>query len=342
MLKVEEVTIEYKNQFNRLATHPLQSWEWGEFRLKTGIKVVRLGIILNQKLMEALQFTVHPIPFTKYNIGYLPKSGNISAGMLKALSYYGNKLNCIFIKLEPNISKDDFNTWRPEEGVKIVSSPHPLFTKYTFQLNLTNSEEMILKTMHPKTRYNIKIAQKNGVIVTEDNSQEAFDNYLRLMTETTIRQKFYAHNKNYHRLMWETLRSAKIAHLFTAVYPKGNKRYILAAWILFLFNDCLYYPYGASSVLFKNVMASNLMMWEIIKFGKNNNAELFDMWGSLGFDASPKNAWYGFHKFKQGYGPELVELAGSFDLVINKNVYLIYNFIYRLRQLILNLKSYLR
>lgn len=342
MLKVEEVTIEYKNQFNLLAAHPLQSWEWGEFRLKTGIKVIRLGIRQNQKLTEALQFTIHPIPFTRYNIGYLPKSGKHSSVMLKALSEYGKKFNCIFIKLEPNISKDDFKSWPNIEGVEIIYSSHPLFTKYTFQLDLSKSEEDLLKAMHPKTRYNIKVAQKNGVIVTEDNSQEAFNNYLKLMTETTIRQKFYAHNKNYHHLMWETLRSSKIAHLFTAVYTHGNKRCVLTAWILFIFNGILYYPYGASSTLYKNVMASNLMMWEAIKFGKKNNAKLFDMWGSLGFNADPRDAWYGFHKFKQGYGPKLVELAGSFDLVTNKNVYRLYNFIYRLRQLILNLISYLR
>ncbi len=342
MTNVEEVTSEYKSQFNLLATHPLQSWEWGEFRQKTGIKVVRLGIFQNKKLTEALQFTVHPIPFTKFNIGYLPKSGNVSPTMLKALLEFGKKLDCIFIKLEPNISRDDFKTWQYDESIKLVFSPHPLFTKYTFQLNLTKSEEDLLKAMHPKTRYNIKIAQKNGVVVMEDNCEEAFNNYLKLMTETTIRQKFFAHNARYHTLMWETLRGTKIAHLFTAVYPHENKRHVLAAWILFLFNGCLYYPYGASSVLFKNVMASNLMMWEAIKFGKNNKAEIFDMWGSLGPDAGPKDAWYGFHKFKQGYGPALVELAGSFDLVINKNVYLLYNIMYFIRQLILKLKSHLR
>ncbi|MBI3955335.1 peptidoglycan bridge formation glycyltransferase FemA/FemB family protein, partial [Candidatus Gottesmanbacteria bacterium] len=313
MTNVEEVTSEYKSQFNKLATHPLQSWEWGEFRQKTGIKVVRLGIFHNEKLTEAVQFTVHPIPFTKFNIGYLPKSGNISQTMLKGLSDYCKKLNCIFIKLEPNITKSH---WKLEIGnwkFNLVPSPHPLFTKYTFQLNLTKSEEDLLKAMHPKTRYNIRVAQKNGVTVSEDNSPEAFSNYLKLMTETTIRQKFFAHNARYHNLMWETLRSAKIAHLYTAVYHHENKRHVLAAWILFLFNGCLYYPYGASSVLFKKVMASNLMMWEAIKFGKNNKAKLFDMWGSLGFDASPKDSWYGFHKFKLGYGPTLMELAGSFD-----------------------------
>ena len=344
-----EVTIEYKSQFNRLASHSLQSWEWGEFRQKTGLEVIRLGRYEKDKLVETAQITIHPLPFTDFTIGYLPKGGVPSSEMLEKLVEVGKKYKCIFIKLEPNVEKDNWKLPACRQGREIgnwkfnlVSSPHPLFTRYTFQLDLTKSEETLLKAMHPKTRYNIKVAQKNGVAVMEDNSEEAFNNYLKLMTETTIRQKFYAHNKNYHRLMWETLRSTKIAHLFTAVYPKENKRYVLAAWILFLFNGCLYYPYGASSVLFKNVMASNLMMWEIIKFGKNNNAKLFDMWGALGFDADPKDSWYGFHKFKQGYGPTLVELAGSFDLVINKNVYLLYNFIYRLRQLILNLKSNLR
>ena len=334
MLKVEEVTIEYKSRFDLLATHPMQSWEWGEFRQKTGLEVIRLGSYEKDKLVETAQITIHPLPFTGFTIGYLPKGGVPSSEMLVKLVEVGKKYKCIFIKLEPNVEKDN---WK----ISLMRSPHPLFTKYTFQLDLTKSEEDLLKAMHPKTRYNLKVAQKNGVVVMEDNSAEAFQSYLKLMTETTIRQKFYAHNIRYHRQMWETLRSAKIAHLFTAVYQK-EKRYVLTAWILFLFNGCLYYPYGASSTLFKNVMSSNLMMWEAIKFGKNNNAKLFDMWGSLGFNADPKDDWYGFHKFKQGYGPTLVELAGSFDLVIFKNVYRLYNFIYRLRQLILNLISYLR
>ena len=37
---------------------------------------------------------------------------------------------------------------------------------------------------------------------------------------------------------------------------------------MFVYKNTLYYPYGASTNLYKETMASNLMMWEAIKFGK--------------------------------------------------------------------------
>ena len=47
-----------------ITPHPLQSIEWGEFRKKTGIKVIRVnGIII----------TIHKIPHTPWTIGYIPK-----------------------------------------------------------------------------------------------------------------------------------------------------------------------------------------------------------------------------------------------------------------------------
>jgi len=63
------------------------------------------------------------------------------------------------------------------------------------------------------------------------------------------------------------------------------------------------------------------MMWEAIKFGKKLGLSKFDMWGSLGPGADKKDSWYGFHKFKEGYGPKLVEFIGDFDLVLNQNLY---------------------
>ncbi|MBI5452581.1 peptidoglycan bridge formation glycyltransferase FemA/FemB family protein, partial [Candidatus Gottesmanbacteria bacterium] len=216
---------------------------------------------------------------------------------------------------------------------------HPLFTKYTFQLSLTKSEEELLKNMHSKTRYNIKVAQKHEVIIKEDNSNQAFEKYLQLTFATTRRQKFYAHNRRYHQLMWETLKSSKIAHLLTANYQYQGKNHTLVTWIVFLFNNILYYPYGASSSEFRNVMASNLMMWEAIRWGKKNGAKLFDMWGSLGPAPDISDPWYGFHRFKQGYGTKLVEFVGSFDLVINPFLYRLYNYANSLRQFFLIIKS---
>lgn len=328
---------EDKKEFNLLARHPLQSWEWGEFRQKTGIEVIRLGRYKNDKLVETAQITIHQLPFTKYTIGYFPKGNIPSKAMLKRLYESGKEYRCIFIKLEPNIMKENFKSgalWAIS-NFKLIPSPHPLFTKYTFQLDLTKSEEEMLKNMHPKTRYNIKIAQKHGTVVKEDDSDEAFMKYLELTFETAKRQKFYAHNKRYHEFMWETLKGANIAHLLTA----SHQSQILVTWIVFIFNNVLYYPYGASSDKYRNLMASNLMMWEAIKFGKKHGAKLFDMWGALGPNPDPSDPWYGFHRFKQGYGTKLVEFIGSFDLVINPTLYKLYNLTYKIREKLLAIAS---
>lgn len=310
-------------------SHPLQSDEWGEFRKKTGVKVV--------KSKSGLLLTIHKIPRTRFNIGYLPKGPDITNEMLKELFLIGKTENCIFIQLEPNIEKSEKNY----KFNNLVPSAKPLFTKYTFILDLTKTEDELLKNMHQKTRYNIRLAEKRGVKIIEDNSEKSFEEYLKLTQETTKRQKFYAHNKIYHSLMWETLKqngtldkNKLSAHLFRAVYNGET----LAAWILFVYKDKLYYPYGSSSDNHREVMASNLIMWEAIKFGKKHGLKEFDMWGALGTNPDKKDSWYGFHKFKEGYGPKHVEFIGSYDLIINKNAYNIYTLLNKLRWFILKFK----
>ena len=196
--------------------------------------------------------------------------------------------------------------------------------------------------MHSKTRYNIKVALKHGVEIMEDNSDSAFKEYLRLTRETTRRQKFFAHSERYHKLMWETLRTHNSslitnnlsAHLFLAKY----KNKVLAAWIVFVYKDNLYYPYGASSSENRETMANNLMMWEVIKWGKKMGLKKFDMWGALGPNPNPKDPWYGFHRFKDGYGPELVEFVGSYDLVIKPLIYELYKIADKIRWIFLRNK----
>lgn len=312
-----------------MIVHPLQSFQWGEFRKKTGVKVVALG---------GLQLTIHKIPYLPWTIGYLPKGALPTKKMITDLQKIGKQENCIFIQLEPNIVND--------KGLRINDklrpSFRPLFTKYTFQLDLTKSEEELLKNMSSKTRYNIRVAQKHGVKVIEDNSNEAFNAYLTLLKETTARQKFYAHTKQYHLLMWQTLKPAGIAHLLIASCSSKTsnlKPITLAAWILFVYDGVLYYPYGASSNKYKEVMASNLIMWETIRFGKKMGCKVFDMWGSLGPNPDKNDPWYGFHRFKQGYGGKLVEFAGSYDLVINPFLYELYKIADKLRWMLLKIKK---
>lgn len=353
-MTAKDININNKKDLNSIANHPLQSFEWGEFRKKTGIKVIRKAIYNKEEVIAAFQLTIHKIPKTPWSIGYLPKGSLPTQEVLIELEKIGKEERCIFIQLEPNVEIESDNSVSNEtEGLKIgsqlKSSAHPLFTRYTFQLDLTKDEEELLKNMHPKTRYNIKIAQKHGVKVIKDNSDKAFAEYLKLTEETTKRQKFYAHTKKYHQLMWETLRSTLdkpvknelSAHLLLAKYQPDDKKNetTLTAWIVFVFKDTLYYPYGASSSEYRHIMASNLMMWEAIRFGKNLGLKKFDMWGSLGPNPNKNDPWYGFHRFKEGYGAKLIQFLGSYDFIINKRFYNLYKIINNLRWFLLKARK---
>lgn len=357
MIKINNIEEKDIKAFNQTVGHPLQSYEWGEFRKETGVKVIRRRFFKDEKLIAAFQITIHRVPYTKWSIGYLPKGTVPTPQILDELKKIGKEENCIFIQLEPNIKTAE-NLKSEIENLGLRLSFHPLFTKFTFQLDLTKTEEELLEAMHPKTRYNIKIAQKYGVKIVEDNSNDAFETYLKLTSETTKRQGFYAHSKKYHQQMWKALKdqgskkkdqkpdtNILTAHLLLAKYKAktcDKKLTILAAWIVFVFKDTLYYPYGASSREYRETMASNLMMWEVINFGRKQGLKKFDMWGSLGPVPDKNDEWYGFHRFKQGYGPELVEFIGSYDLIIKPWLYKLYKLADLSRWGILRLKTTVR
>ena len=280
-----------KETFNKTASHPLQSWEWGEFRKSWGNQLVRFSFG---------QVTLHRIPFTPFKVGALIKGPAPTKTMIDELKKLAKKEKVIFVKLEPNVLKNG-------KAIKLLKDSgavpgRRLFTPTTFLIDLAKSEDELLASFHSKTRYNIRLAQKQGVSVTEDNSDSAFEKYLSLTEETAKRQGFYAHSKKYHRLMWEQLKPAGIAHLLVAKY-KGET---ITAWILFTWRDFLYYPYGASTNKYKNVMSNNLMMWEAIRFGKNMGLTTFDLWG--------REEGKGFTRFKEGYNPKVIEFLGTWDL----------------------------
>lgn len=320
-----------KNEYNKLATHIMQSWQWGEFRKSLGLKLLRYGLFGNEKLKTAFQLTLHKIPFTKSFVGYLPKGPYPDEELAKALRRISKDQNCAFIKIEPDV---EVSSIKPApSGVEkyqvsrdLIKSPKPLFTKYNFVLDITKSEEQLLKTMHPKTRYNIRLAQKKGVIVEERTDDQALEIYLDLVFETAKRQKFYNHNRDYHRKVWKVLSNAKMARFLIAFLQPSHlsKKIPLAAWMLVNFKDTLYYPYGGSSDQHRDLMASYLVAWEATKLGKKLNLKYFDMWGALGPNPDQKDPWFGFHRFKSGFGAELVEYLETYDLVSNWPLYYLF------------------
>ena len=309
---------------NKIATHPLQTKEWGNFRTEWGNEV---------HVFSFGQITIHKIPHTNFKIGIFEKGIEPTSKILKELYSYAKKNKIIFIKLEPNfIPKNAIDRKKIIKRLKDNGCVpgKTFFTSQTFFIDLTKSEEDLMKNFSSKTRYNIRLAQKKGVSVKIDNSKKAFEKYLELTFQTAKRQNFFSHTPKYHKFMWEHLHTRRvesgkepIANLMVARY--GDE--ILTTWILFSWKDFLYYPYGASSDKHRNVMANNLVMWEAIKFGKKTGRKTFDLWG--------REEGRGFTKFKEGYHPKIVEFVGTWDLVVNKNVYSLYRVAEKFRWFVL-------
>ncbi|MEK7163859.1 MAG: peptidoglycan bridge formation glycyltransferase FemA/FemB family protein [Patescibacteria group bacterium] len=290
-------------------SHPLQSPEWGEFRAKNGNLVSRIN---------DFQIIWSRIPHTKYYFGYCGKCQVPSDKDIENIISESKNIGGIGIRFEPDAQEGKM----PDGLVK----GRRFFTPQTYWLDLTKSEEELLKNMHPKGRYNIKVAQKHKVVIKESNDIEKF---LVLNNLTQKRQGFYAHDEKYFRNMWTHLKD-KIAHLFVAEYENE----ILTAWIIFKYEDKIYYPYGASSDKFRNVQAPSLMLWETALWGKRQGCKIYDLWGV--------EEGKGFTRFKEQFGPKLVTFIGTYDLIINPVLYKLFRISENIRWQILGSLRHMR
>jgi lipid II:glycine glycyltransferase (peptidoglycan interpeptide bridge formation enzyme) len=316
-----------KEEYNKAVNHVIQSWEWGEFKALNG-PILRYGLYHKNKLKTAFTITLHKIPLSSQYVGYLPKGPLPDKELAEALEKIGKEHNCAFIKLEPNIQTDQALNYSVDPRFSL--SLKSLFTKYNFLLDLTPPEEDLLKAMHPKTRYNIRLAQKRGIKVKVHTDQKGFEAYLKLYFDTTRRQSYQGHTPQYHKKVWELMRKADMARIVIGYYQNQP----LSAWMLFNFKDTLYYPYGGSSDQHREVMANNLVAWEAIKLGKSLGLKSFDMWGAAHSpDPDQSDPYFGFHNFKKGYGAKLVEYLGTYDLVFNDPLYWMFTVVDKLTPL---------
>lgn len=258
-------------------------------------------------MVNGLQIIWSKIPKTPWYFGTLSKSRIPSEKDINKLREEGEKIGGVGIRIEPEVVKNKV-LGAQRKVLSMLMPGRKFYTPTTYWLDLRKSEEELLAAMHPKARYNIRLAEKKGVVVVEDNSEEAFSKYLELTKNTAKRQGFFAHDRKYHQKMWASMKE-DVAHLFVAKY-KGET---LATWIIFKYGEKVYYPYGASSDKHRDVMAPALMLWKTALWGKAQGCKIYDLWGG--------EEGRGFADFKKRFGPIFVEFVGTYDLVINPPLY---------------------
>lgn len=319
----ELVEIKDKRVWNKFLLaaggHVIQSWEWGEFKATQGTLPTRLALEENGQIVASAQYTLHSLPFTNKFVGYLPKGPRLSGNqtylkeMLTGLKTYAKKQNCVFIKLEPEIAAGNQEWLKTFKELGISESFKGVFASDTMVLDLRKSPEVLLKEMHPKWRYNIRLSQRKGIKVQVEETKEALEEFIALLKDTAKRDHFLLHSDSYYREVYQTLHPQGLAYLLTA----RSNHHLAGAWLLLKFGKTLYYPYGASNYEYRSYMSSHALMWEAIKLGKKLLCASFDLWGAAEENASENDPWLGFTRFKEGFGAKRISYLGTYDLVID-------------------------
>ncbi len=184
---------------------------------------------------------------------------------------------------------------------KIVNSPS-LPTK-TIQIDLTKSEKKILSLMHAKTRYNIKIAKRNNITITQSNDIDKFVNFWRNNFEKK-RFLLLSQKKNIVALYNSFGKKADLL-----IAKKDNK--IIAGLLLLRTKDTIYYMYAASNNQGRKLFAPTLLTWQALVLGKKYECRIFDFDGIFD-ERFPIKSWLGFTKFKKGFGGYEIKHPGCY------------------------------
>ncbi|NOY15276.1 MAG: peptidoglycan bridge formation glycyltransferase FemA/FemB family protein [bacterium] len=315
--------------YNQLAYHPLQSWEWGEFKNKRGAKVVRMGKMIDGKWHSFFQFFIHKLPLGQKLI-YYPRDKMFDKEKIEAVMKAAQKEGAFMAKIEPYAvfnSKNMDVIKEVKNKFNLKRSPHPLFPEYTLRLDLEAGEDVLWQQLHSKARYNVRLAKRKGVVVKEESTKEGVEAFVKLIKKTTGRQGFKAHDESYYFDMYEAFKGLDVLKVLLALYDKK----VIGAWVLFDWGDFLFYPYGASDYDYRRLMASNLLAWEAVLYGIRKKKKIFDLWGAAepGFDKSHK--WAGFSRFKLSYGAKYWRTIGSWDLVVNPIKYAAFGVVEKVR-----------
>src|SRR5436309_4995019 len=139
----------------------------------------------------------------------------------------------------------------------------------TLCIDLRLSEEAILAQMKPKGRYNIRVAQRHGVSVIEDISDQGLDDFLTLYEEMADRHGIGAKPPDYFEPLVSLLWSHQRGSIFFAEH-QGTR---LAVAIVVYFGRRATYFFGGSLVSHRHVMAPYLLHFEIMRKAKSMGYE---------------------------------------------------------------------
>ncbi|MFA5184044.1 MAG: peptidoglycan bridge formation glycyltransferase FemA/FemB family protein [Patescibacteria group bacterium] len=312
------------SQINSYGAEYLQAWFWGDICVAEGAEICRLGARDQKGIAAALTLTKARLA-GGYSYWYAPRGPILRSDIRGDAIQTASCLDLFSRELRRSDSRVVF--WRLEPAVLPARTEQPLAKTLdrqparTLILDLGRNEAELLAGMHPKTRYNIHLAEKKGVTTRVGRAADQPD-FWRLLRLTGERDGFRIHDaRHYEKLLAAPDETIK---LLLAEY--GGR--VIAAGLFCFWGGRATYLHGASDNEYRNAMAPYLLQWTAIRAAKDRGCRSYDFYGI------DEKKWPGVTRFKLGFGGEQVNYPGTYDLILNPALYRVYSWLRRLRRLI--------
>ncbi len=321
----------------------LQSWNWGEFQKMMGNKIWRLKIgedlmvlvvkikarrgkfLLIQHLTQGAKLKTHPKLDSFASNG--ARNYNLKLKILRILfdelKEIAKKENCSFIRVAP--------LWeRSEENIKLFkdlgfrNSPmHASTYEATWKLDITLSEDELLRNMRKTTRYLIRQALKNPKleVIKSDKIEEA-ELYDKLNRTVAKHQRFIPFSFEFIKNEFDVFKKDGQTLLFFGKYQEE----IIASALIIFWSGIGFYHQAALLPQYHRIPISYLLQWEVIKEAKKRGCKLYDFWGYVNPKENPEHPWAGPTLFKMGFGGYKKEYVKTQDLPLSWKYWPIYLF----------------
>lgn len=308
--------------------HALQSWVWGQFKGRWGWTAMPLTMVIGENHAESIAAAMvlkRQLPRLPFCVLYVPKGPafdyrdtRLRTQVFSQLEQLARRERAIFIKIDPEIVR----SWGAENervsplGTQVMDtlrargwkeSAEQIQFRNTVEIVLDQTEEQLLAAMKPKTRYNIRLAERKGVVVRAGTAQD-LPMIFEMYQTTAVRDGFAIRPRDYYLDGWPALMDAGMAQPLIAEF-EGRP---IAAVILVRFGERAIYMYGASDNSERERMPNYLLQWEAIRWAKNAGCAVYDMWGAPDTFDEEDRLW-GVWRFKAGFNGEVVRFIGAWD-----------------------------
>ena len=294
----------------------LQSPEYGKMNEILGDDIVlddfdgkgwALMIVRNAKRGRYLEIPCGPL--TDWSDGATLKQ------IFAKIATIAKEKKCVFVRIRPQLKMSPENMQiLADLGMK--KSPMHLAAEHTVILDLTKTEEGLLADMRRQTRYEVRRAEKMGIVVTKDNTEEIFREFNKVQLVTAKRQNFIP--PSLKTVLAEREAFSDNIAIYKASTSEGET--IAYGMIIRGGKEGDYYE-AASTDLNRKLPGAYALLWRVMRDLKAEGYERFNLWG-IAPAGQPNHRYAGVTTFKTGFGGEVTEFVPAHDLVISKFKYL--------------------